>query len=288
MGMMGIRGGSSDYRRVTYRNTDGSVTGTVSYNISKKNDKKYKKLRYNFKGISKEILRTKTSLSARAVMIRAKGVTARLRRNQGTGVYDEEELRHAIIHAQRMERIAKKRMKHLLEEENIRRRSGICRGDVVTEKEKEAERQEAAIEQLQYNLEMSREEMQELMEEIQEMLEEMDGMEELEEISGGAVLEMDPEDLDLLKKKHRSDEVRDILAADMKYLKAFFGRLERERQAAATSVSFQSQSQSGRSADTSRAIIGASTAMQMMPAAEVAASAAPSADAGGGSVDVAI
>lgn len=234
MGMMGIRGGSSDYRRVTYRNTDGSVTGTVSYNISKKNDKKYKKLRYNFKGISKEILRTKTSLSARAVMIRAKGVTARLRRNQGTGVYDEEELRHAIIHAQRMERIAKKRMKHLLEEENIRRRSGICRGDVVTEKEKEAERQEAAIEQLQYNLEMSREEMQELMEEIQEMLEEMDGMEELEEISGGAVLEMDPEDLDLLKKKHRSDEVRDILAADLKYLKAFFGRLERERQAAAT------------------------------------------------------
>ena len=125
MGMMGIRGGSSDYRRVTYRNTDGSVTGTVSYNISKKNDKKYKKLRYNFKGISKEILRTKTSLSARAVMIRAKGVTARLRRNQGTGVYDEEELRHAIIHAQRMERIAKKRMKHLLEEETIRRRSGI-------------------------------------------------------------------------------------------------------------------------------------------------------------------
>ena len=197
MGMMGIRGGSSDYRRVTYRNTDGSVTGTVSYNISKKNDKKYKKLRYNFKGISKEILRTKTSLSARAVMIRAKGVTARLRRNQGTGVYDEEELRHAIIHAQRMERIAKKRMKHLLEEENIRRRSGICRGDVVTEKEKEAERQEAAIEQLQYNLEMSREEMQELMEEIQEMLEEMDGMEELEEISGGAVLEMDPEDLEI-------------------------------------------------------------------------------------------
>ena len=41
---------------------------------------------------------------------------------------------------------------------------------------------------------------------------------------------MDPEDLDLLKKKHRSDEVRDILAADLKYLKAFFGRLERERQ----------------------------------------------------------
>lgn len=83
MGMMGIRGGSSDYRRVTYRNTDGSVTGTVSYNISKKNDKKYKKLRYNFKGISKEILRTKTSLSARAVMIRAKGVTAKCGETRG-------------------------------------------------------------------------------------------------------------------------------------------------------------------------------------------------------------
>lgn len=288
MGMMGIRGGSFGYRRVAYKKTEGSVRSTAGYSVSKKNDKKYKKLRYNFKGISREILRTKTSLSARAVMIRAKGVTARLRRNQGTGVYDEEELRHAIIHAQRMERIAKKRMKHLLEEENIRRHNGICRADMETEKEKETENQETAIEELQYNLEMSREEMQELMEEIQEMLEEMDDMEELEEISGGTDLEMDPEDLDLLKKKHRSDEVRDILAADLKYLKAFFGKLERERQAASAGVSFQSQSQTGRAADTSRAIIGASTAMQMTSAAEVASGAAPSADAGSGSVDVAI
>ena len=42
--------------------------------------------------------------------------------------------------------------------------------------------------------------------------------------------EMDPEDLDQLKKKHRSEELREIMEADMKYLKALFNRLAREKE----------------------------------------------------------
>ena len=47
-------------------------------------------------------------------------------------------------------------------------------------------------------------------------------------------VDMSPEDLDKLKKKHRSDELREIMEADMKYLKAMINKLERERQEIST------------------------------------------------------
>ena len=36
--------------------------------------------------------------------------------------------------------------------------------------------------------------------------------------------------MEQLKKKHRSDEMREIMDADMKYLRAVFNKLEKERQ----------------------------------------------------------
>ncbi|MBD5525104.1 MAG: hypothetical protein HDR04_11945 [Lachnospiraceae bacterium] len=42
---------------------------------------------------------------------------------------------------------------------------------------------------------------------------------------------MDPKDLELLKKKHRADEIRDIMKADMEYLRALFDKLEKEKSA---------------------------------------------------------
>ena len=58
-------------------------------------------------------------------------------------------------------------------------------------------------------------------------------MEELEQM---VVLDMDSEDLEQLKKKHRSDEMREIMEADMKYLRALFGQLVREQQEAAANA----------------------------------------------------
>ena len=40
---------------------------------------------------------------------------------------------------------------------------------------------------------------------------------------------MTPDQVDNLRKKHRSDEMKDIVEADMKYLKAMFNKLEREK-----------------------------------------------------------
>ena len=55
----------------------------------------------------------------------------------------------------------------------------------------------------------------------------MDDMMEMAEALSGA---MTPEDLEQLKVKHRSDEARDILKADLKYLKALFDRLQSEKE----------------------------------------------------------
>ena len=42
--------------------------------------------------------------------------------------------------------------------------------------------------------------------------------------------------MELLKKKHRSEELREIMEADMKYLKALFDKLEREKQEGASGL----------------------------------------------------
>ena len=74
-----------------------------------------------------------------------------------------------------------------------------------------------------------------MQESMQELLEEA-SLEELSEEFCGAVYEMEPEDLEQLKKKHRSDEMREIMDADMKYLRAVFQKLEKERQSLSSGI----------------------------------------------------
>ena len=78
-----------------------------------------KKLRYNFKAISAQILRSKTSTAAKAAVGKARAEVIRLKRMRQSGQYDEEELQYAIAHAMAMERVAKKKARHLQEEEMI-------------------------------------------------------------------------------------------------------------------------------------------------------------------------
>lgn len=96
-----------------------------------------KKLRYNFKNISSQLLRSKTSTNARQVASKAKREVSRLKRLQGDKKYDSEEVQAAIAHAQAMERVAKKKARHLLEEEMVKETGGPCIGG-VTEKEEES------------------------------------------------------------------------------------------------------------------------------------------------------
>lgn len=82
------------------------------------------------------------------------------------------------------------------------------------------------------------EQCRELMQEAMEELEDLSSMSELSEelMLARADGEMDPEDLEQLKKKHRAEELREIMEADMRYLKAMFDRLAREKQQQSSGV----------------------------------------------------
>lgn len=156
----------------TERNTSGSAlmqtgsssifSSTQSYGESLRTQRQntkdtslaLKKLKYQFKSISTKILRSKTSLAARQVAGQARREVLRLKREKQSqnSDYDAEELEAAITHAQAMERVAKKKVRHLEEEELAKAAGGVCADTEVKEKEvspeeraAEAERAEDAL-----------------------------------------------------------------------------------------------------------------------------------------------
>ena len=84
-----------------------------------------KKLKYSFKNISGKLIRSKTSVSARQVAGEAKREVLRLKQQKQSGKYDNEEIDAAINHAKAMERVAKKKVRHL-EEEELAKACGAC------------------------------------------------------------------------------------------------------------------------------------------------------------------
>lgn len=238
-----------------------------------------RKIKYSFKQISSQILRARTSANAGQVVTKARNKVAQLKR-QVKGMYDyDEELMSALTHAMQIERVAKKKEKHLEQEENIARKSEpgmeeLTEDELDEEDELELEMQDSDAqmdEKMQEDLqkqmqqlmeEMAQEEMrqrmeefaQQMQEEMEEMLEEMESMSGMDELSENLLAysedEMEPADLELLKKKHRCEEQREIMEADMKYLRAMFQRLEREKQSAGSSgITSGSSGASGGSAD---------------------------------------
>lgn len=224
---MGIMVGRSR-EVIQIKKSDGSVAATVS--VSRPRQKKTKRLNYNFKSISSQIMLSKTSEIASKAVTKARGTLASLLRKMGSGDYDDKEIEMAVIHARKMERVARKRVKHLKQEEDIKEKGHSAEtNELVKDDEKEQGEKE---------LEVSEEEMQKLMEEYEKLMREAmqeqaeeAAAEEMEEDFAEAVYEMRPEDFERLKKKHRSDEMREIMDADMKYLRAMFSKLEKERQA---------------------------------------------------------
>ncbi len=238
MGMM-VKTTGSTRRVLTFQDISGSPVGTVSFSrTGSKNNKKKKRVNYNYREISGMILRAKKSVSAGQVVVSARSRVALLRRKSGTGDYNERELAAAIIHAEKMVRVAKKKLKHLKEEERA------ARGQIASEQEELEEKccdgmDLADMEDFQSeSSELSEEELRKLIQEMerqmQELLEESGGLEELSDVFFGG--DMRPEELELWKKKHRAEEMKDIVDADMKYLKAMFERICEEQQEMATSA----------------------------------------------------
>lgn len=95
-----------------------------------------KKLKYQFKNLSTKILRSKTSLAAKQVAGQARREVLRLKSKKQSGDYDSEEIQAAIDHAKAMERVARKKARHLEEEEMAKCTGGSCAGSRIDEEEK--------------------------------------------------------------------------------------------------------------------------------------------------------
>ena len=139
------------------------VTSTLSYSEALRNQRQQaknttlalKKLKYQFKNISSKILRSKTSQAAKQAAGQARREVLRLKRQKQSGNYDDDEIEAAINHAKAMERVAKKKAKHLEEEELAKAAGGIFQGDRISEEETK-DAQDTEAENVQNAEEMSR------------------------------------------------------------------------------------------------------------------------------------
>lgn len=250
MGMMISRSGfvnSRNEKKITIQNRDGTTAGVIT--VKSPSKKKPKRVRYNLKEISTQIMRAKTSSNAKKVTSKAHSKLALLRQKLTKDEYDNEELKSAIAHALKMEKIAKKKMRHLQQEERMSRNNSGANAyeDIV---EEEFESSETVNNEQEFKKQEKR--LRELMQEYEKLMKqsieqpaEVSGSDELlDEVMGALEGDASPEDLEKIKKKHRAEELKDILEADLKYLKAMFDRLSREKQASSSS-SFQNSDSSG-------------------------------------------
>lgn len=260
-----VSGNTTHYRKKLY-DAYGNHVGTIGIcKPAKQTGKKKKPALYSFKQVSSQVLQAKTSTKAMQVSNSIRAKIGLLKKQLKNGDVDEEILR-AILHAEMVQRACDKKKKNLKMEETAER-SMEAEEDIPAEPEEspdEAESEEeireleqAEFEALMEKLEMTADEMMEAAEETAELDEELDEM--AQALSGSIT----PEDLEQLKVKHRSDEARDILKADLKYLKALFDRLQSEKENAGK-ANFSGNYDSGVSLS-----LGGGTDMPVMTTQEV-------------------
>ena len=230
-----------------------------------------KKLKYSFKNISGKLIRSKTSVAARQVAGEAKREVLRLKQQKQSGKYDNEEIEAAINHAKAMERVAKKKVRHL-EEEELAKACGACLDRLEEyQKDLEDEWEEQDVLEPENNVtafkagieepaseNLTGEMMDELTESMTDMLSEM-GLDELLDIFSSVKQDMDPTDLKLMKIKHRTKELKEIAKADAEYLKAIFEHLEKQK--SGPSAPLENAVSTGNSALTPNAVSVAAPAM---------------------------
>ncbi|MBQ7658752.1 MAG: hypothetical protein IJS16_07185 [Butyrivibrio sp.] len=233
-----VSGNTTHYRKRLY-DAYGNHVGTIGIcRPTKQTGKKKKPALYSFKQVSSQVLQAKTSTKAMQVSNSIRAKIGLLKKQLKNGDVDEEEVLRAILHAEMVQRACDKKKKNLKMEETAERNIEAEEEmpveteeapDEAASEEEVKELEQAEFEALMEKLELSADEMMEMAEETATLDEELDEM--AEALSGS----MTPEDLEQLKVKHRSDEARDILKADLKYLKALFDRLQSEKENAGKS-----------------------------------------------------
>ena len=139
-----------------------------------------------------------------------------------------------------------------MEEEERAKQTGsaLVEEDVETSEDKKAEKEQDKNQKKQQE-KQSRENMQKLDEmarELERMMKESEReLQELsQELTDASYEDLDPKQLENLKRRHRAQEMREIMEADLKYLKALFDRLTKEKQesmsASSSDNSYDSQS----------------------------------------------
>ena len=213
---------------VSFQEVPGGLKVHVRKSQNKSSAGKLKKrLPYNFKQMSKQIMQAKTSDAARPLVAKAQAKLSWPYKKLRSSEYGDSEIAAAIIHAAAMERIAKRKVRHL-EEEAAENKSGVMGVPGEEEEIYGEDELKAGIEESE---EIPEEMMKQMMEEIEELEEELaeDVMSELQDMISCASGDMTEEEIEELKRKHRNDEERQITRADLKYLKALFDRLEQEK-----------------------------------------------------------
>ncbi len=217
-----------------------------------------KKVKYSFKKISSKIVSSKTSMAAREAVSQAKREIQKLKAARRTGKYDPEEIEAAIDHAKAMERIARKKVRHLEEEEMAKRCSSesVSSGKPAVDDEDIREDKDPVqkeIDEIRDELEdvgdkaqneeyiESGEITNEMISEITDGMEEMlDAIEELNDLLNDFaenISDMDTDDIKTMVIKHRNREMKDITKADADYMKVMFEHLENMKAGSGPSAS---------------------------------------------------
>lgn len=219
---------------------------------SKTTAAKSKKLKYHFKSISSKILKSKTSMAAKQAAGQARREVMRLTGERQKGNYDPDELELAISHAKAIERVAKKKVKHLLQEELSKATMGFEISSIDNDTDNEELNDAGEVEDEisgESDINNSQDESSEIMNNMQddsmelmndmfdelengmeELLKELEEMELTEDILGNP-LDMDEDDLKKMIIKHRNSEMKDIVKADSDYLKGLFENYQAEKDA---------------------------------------------------------
>ena len=204
---------------------------------------KTKSQKYQYKDLSARIVRSKTSISARQLASQARREVQRLKRERRNAEGDTKELDAAIEHAKSMERVARKKARHLEQEELAKGYGNIgivnTSEEEDTETSEDVEHKEAEYEEIECEAakeeyvdfegleayeEIQDEMFDEMSEELKALLEEM-GLEETTE----SVYDLEPDDIKAMKIKHRNSEMKDIVKADTNYLKVIFEGFNEQR-----------------------------------------------------------
>ena len=220
---------------VSFRETEKGLEVRVHKSKSSSSGKLKKRLPYNFKQLSRQISQAKTSDSARSLVSKMQAKLSWLYKKLKSGEYGENEVSAAIIHAAAMERIAKRKVKHLEEEEAAENGGGIGSAG----EDEEIYGKDELKESMEENREISDEMMRRMMEEIEELEKELaeDSMSEMQDMLSCASGDMSEEEIEELKRKHRSSEEKQLTREDLRYLKALFDGLEQEKRQLASGVS---------------------------------------------------